>query len=224
MKTLAERLKSARIASGLSQAALADRVGISQQSLHRIEIGLRKQPRKIEKIAHCLGVTPEWLQYGSPLHEKNNQTSMSIPPKKTVLKPLFTWEQLRHFKKDGVDYVMPNIHHIIPAGFVEILDQNNTISFAIKVEGDSMLSSRQDVTSFKEGYILFVDLHKKPKSSSYVIAKTLSSDSYLFRQYIIDNGMPYLKPHDPQYPMIKVDHDVDILGVVKRFIGELEED
>ena len=65
MKTLADRLKSAREKAGLSQAQLGEKIGLSQQSVAKIENGETQQPRKIKEIAFALGVTQRWLQLGA---------------------------------------------------------------------------------------------------------------------------------------------------------------
>lgn len=64
MKSLADRLKFAREKMGLSQSELGDRIGLSQQSVAKIENGATQQPRKIKEIARALGVTQQWLQFG----------------------------------------------------------------------------------------------------------------------------------------------------------------
>ena len=60
MDHLGNRLKSARESAGLSQAELAERVGMSQQGVADIETK-GGRPRKLIEIARACGVTPEWL-------------------------------------------------------------------------------------------------------------------------------------------------------------------
>lgn len=64
METLSERLKIAREKAGLSQAQVADMVGLSQQSIAKIERGETQQPRKIHELAKAVGVTQKWLLLG----------------------------------------------------------------------------------------------------------------------------------------------------------------
>ncbi|AUU88785.1 TPA: helix-turn-helix transcriptional regulator [Kluyvera intermedia] len=64
MKTLAERLKLARENAGLSQSQLGEKIGLSQQSVAKIENGDTLQPRKIKEIAKALNVSQQWLQLG----------------------------------------------------------------------------------------------------------------------------------------------------------------
>ena len=64
MNTLKERLKSKRLELGLTQAELADRVLLKQQTIQLIEAGKTLQPRCILRLAHVLKCDPSWLLYG----------------------------------------------------------------------------------------------------------------------------------------------------------------
>ena len=63
MDILAKRIREARLARGLSQAALAEKVGYTTRaSINKIELGKVDVPRsKIEAIAKALNVSPVWL-------------------------------------------------------------------------------------------------------------------------------------------------------------------
>lgn len=63
--SLAMRLVTCRKAKNLSQLALAELVGCSQQSIHAIEEGRSLLPRKIKQIAAVLETTPDYLLYGT---------------------------------------------------------------------------------------------------------------------------------------------------------------
>jgi transcriptional regulator with XRE-family HTH domain len=60
----AARLKQCRLSLGLTQLALAQRCGVAQQLLSRLELGKEDATPKIVKIARGLGVTAEWLETG----------------------------------------------------------------------------------------------------------------------------------------------------------------
>lgn len=77
--TLAERLKEARNAQGLTQKALGELVGVSQAAIQKIETGKAVQTTKLVDIARALKVRPEWL--GSGLGEMK-VSSDSLPPEK----------------------------------------------------------------------------------------------------------------------------------------------
>ena len=64
MNTIAERLKEARDAVGLTQPELAVKAGVSQGTIGNIEAGIRKRPRDLLAIAAALNVNPAWLETG----------------------------------------------------------------------------------------------------------------------------------------------------------------
>ena len=64
MKTFAERLNAAMNMASLSQAQLAERVGISQPAVQKMASGKTTGSRKMVEIARALNVRPEWLSTG----------------------------------------------------------------------------------------------------------------------------------------------------------------
>jgi transcriptional regulator with XRE-family HTH domain len=63
--TLAERLRMARVHAKLSQPQLAERSGVSQQMISRLERGSSKGSAGIVNLAIVCGVRPEWLSDGT---------------------------------------------------------------------------------------------------------------------------------------------------------------
>jgi transcriptional regulator with XRE-family HTH domain len=74
--SIAERLKEARDAAGLSQPELAKRAGVSRGTIGNIEAGHRKEPRELLAIARVVGVNAEWLKTGkgpkSPMPQEDS--------------------------------------------------------------------------------------------------------------------------------------------------------
>ncbi|CQD56484.1 helix-turn-helix transcriptional regulator [Yersinia enterocolitica] len=66
METISERLKQKRSELNLTQAELAEKAGIKQQSIQQIESGATKRPRFLFEIASALQCEPSWLLYGTP--------------------------------------------------------------------------------------------------------------------------------------------------------------
>ncbi|OIK52056.1 Cro/Cl family transcriptional regulator [Proteus mirabilis] len=89
--SIAERLLSARVKAGLSQAELADKVGVSQQSIQKIESGQTLFPRKVEDIAHAVGVSAHWLQFGAP-DENGAKTDFNVKE----------WEEIEQHQDDFI--------------------------------------------------------------------------------------------------------------------------
>lgn len=65
MQTLSERLKKKRVSMKMTQAELATKAGVKQQSIQLIEAGVTKRPRFLFEIALALNCDPAWLQYGT---------------------------------------------------------------------------------------------------------------------------------------------------------------
>ncbi len=76
MQTLAQRLRHAREAAGLSQSALARAVGIKPQTIQLIEAGRVRRPRHLIDIANALKVSVGWLS-GTPTVTEIRETGTS---------------------------------------------------------------------------------------------------------------------------------------------------
>ncbi|WP_447716865.1 helix-turn-helix domain-containing protein [Pluralibacter gergoviae] len=68
--TLATRLKERRLEMGMTQTTLAERSGVSQQAIQRIEGGLISRPRFLLEISTALQCEPNWLLHGLSTNEK----------------------------------------------------------------------------------------------------------------------------------------------------------
>lgn len=60
---LARRVRARRDALGISQPALAQAVGMSQQGVDNIEHAKVGRPRQLLELAEALQTTPDWLLY-----------------------------------------------------------------------------------------------------------------------------------------------------------------
>lgn len=63
--TIGKRVKKKRIELNISQASLAELVGMKQQSISDLEAGNIEKPRNIVEIANALNCSVEWLYYGT---------------------------------------------------------------------------------------------------------------------------------------------------------------
>lgn len=64
MTTLAERIRSSRLKSGLSQMELAEQTQLTQQMISKLEGGLSQSTSAIFAIAKSLNVSAYWLWLG----------------------------------------------------------------------------------------------------------------------------------------------------------------
>ena len=62
--TLGARVRQCRLALAWSQAELARRIGIKQQSIDQLESGKVSRPRYIVELSEALNVPLEWIRHG----------------------------------------------------------------------------------------------------------------------------------------------------------------
>jgi SOS-response transcriptional repressor LexA len=80
--------------------------------------------------------------------------------------------------------------------------------------GDAMVATQGHSKSFQEGNIIIVNPEKTAEHGAYVIALLPKAKEVTFKQYVIDGGIRYLRPLNPQYPMIQIDGNTRICGIV----------
>ena len=68
--TLATRVKERRKELNMTQVALAELTGVSQQAINRIESGVISRPRYLLEISAALQCDPKWLLHGQPIDNK----------------------------------------------------------------------------------------------------------------------------------------------------------
>ena len=89
METLQQRLKSARLAVGLSQGEVAKRAKISQPTYSDLERIEGKGSRYLVRIANVLGVNPDWLASGHGPRDRNKDIAGEVD-----LELLELWREL----------------------------------------------------------------------------------------------------------------------------------
>jgi SOS-response transcriptional repressor LexA len=205
LTTLGHRVRYARLNAGfMSQEALAKKIGVSQQSLARIELNLVLKPRILADLAQATGYNTHWLATGNGLPQ--NQATNSISDKTFVLElidiPLYLDPQrAANFK---------------PKHFLSLPLCLCSDYLLVKVDGDSMVSLFGHDLTFRDGTIIIVDPKRKASCGNYVIAQYDHIEPPVFKKYRQDAGKQYLMPLNPLYPAIRVDDNqhYKILGVV----------
>lgn len=87
---------------------------------------------------------------------------------------------------------------------------------ALRILDDSM------EPRFPRNTILVVDPDAEPGTGSFVLACIKRSQD-MFGQLAVEGGKTYIKPVNPRYPAVLLDHDCAIGGVVKQAIFEIEQ-
>ncbi len=151
-------------------------------------------------MAHHLGVSARWLGSGEGAIEPSN---VSPGPDLRPPVPLVSWVQAG----DWTEYTDP-----YPPGMAEEWISPSTkvsaCSFALKVRGDSM------GPKFTEGDTLIVDPEVEARNGDFVIVRLDDAQEATFKQLIIDGPQKFLKPLNARYPVVPINGNATIVGVV----------
>jgi SOS-response transcriptional repressor LexA len=92
-------------------------------------------------------------------------------------------------------------------------------TYALRIRGDSMTSPTGEPT-FADGQVIIVepDAVREPEAlvGQFVIVKRAGESETTFKQLVKDSGRFYLKPLNPQYPILPLNKADVICGVVRQ--------
>lgn len=214
---LGSRVKQIREAKQLSQAQLADKVGLSQTAIHLMEQRDSTSSKFLVELAQALNVSPEWLKTGSDkfLNTQENKAVYNVAPvdnellEKRPEVPLLTWVSAGAWLQNHGSFTVTDAVRWLPCPTA-----HSKMTFALKVEGDSMTSPYPNDKSYPHGTLIYVDPEQQAYSGCRVVAFLANEQAYTFKRYIEDMGKRYLKPINPSYDSILITDDVGIVGVV----------
>ena len=169
-------------------------------------------------ISKMLGLSAHWLKIGqgrmqvNTLQAEVEHLAGSVKSKAQGLSnitatgfhlsrvPVISWAQagnwrdIEHYGSDDIEYVQT----------VKPIEGG----FALRIHNDSMQPE------FTDGDIIVIDPHAPQDAGSYVVA--IHDNQAALRKLVLDGTTPYLKPLNPQYPMLSWDEGTRIVGVVKQ--------
>jgi SOS-response transcriptional repressor LexA len=220
MSELKDRLRVARVDARLTQAQLADKIGVSQTAINKIEIGATLKPRNLLEIASALNVDPTWLSRGEKriiLNEKNHIGGLNR--RSSVIIKNTSSDKIEHLMMPVISWVQAGtwcesvLFSTIEDEFTEWYpcpEKHSPQAFALKVRGESMYPD------FIDGDIIYVDPEVKAENGSCVIIIQNGDTEATFKQLIVDGSNRYLKALNPNWPtqFIEVLPDARICGVV----------
>ncbi|HCZ8848593.1 TPA: LexA family transcriptional regulator [Proteus mirabilis] len=206
MKEMNERIRQRRLELKMTQQDLAKKAGVNRVTVTGWEKG-DYQPNgfNLQALANALEVSPLWLVDGK--EESSSNVSFLKLNRPGGEYPLISWvsagnwcEAIEPYHRRSVDVWYETTVHC------------SEESFWLEVKGDSMTSSSG--LSIPEGMVILVDPEVEAVSGKLVVAKLESENEATFKQYIVDAGNHYLKPLNPQYRMIPINGNCQIIGVV----------
>ena len=190
MTSFAERLKDARRKQHLSQAKLAQMVGVSQAAIHALESGINKSTTNLLDISKALKVSPDWLC--------NGIDTVSIPKKHSYEVPIIDWNEVKNWQQ-----ARKRTREFFTFG-----DNFSATTYGLVIENDLM------TPDFSIGTTIVVDGSKEAKNNDFVIFYDTNIDAALFRQYVVDGQEVYMKPLNSNYPIKQMHSNITICGVV----------
>lgn len=71
---------------------------------------------------------------------------------------------------------------------------------------------------FPQGSTIIVDPSVDARAGSYVIVRLEGTQEATFKQLVVEGGSTYLKPLNPRYPIMQVNGEATICGVVVQLV------
>ncbi|MBD8187795.1 peptidase S24 [Pseudomonas viridiflava] len=173
-------------------------------------------------LAAWLGVRREWLEYGVPpmtemdMAESADHTIHSYMPSLGKV-PMISWvDAARRYNSDNASTTADEREWLWLSCPVKI----GRAGYALEVSGDSMTNPGPGKT-YPAGCVLFVDPELNIANGDTIIAALPNSNEATFKVLVSDAGKQYLKPINPQYPIIEMTKDIKLCGkVVGAFVPE----
>ncbi|MCW2255759.1 SOS-response transcriptional repressor LexA [Providencia alcalifaciens] len=204
ISNIGDRIKLRRKELKLKQADLAKKIGVTGSAISQWEGGVTEPDGgNLIALASSLGYTPEYLLSGKESAGDNVGFSKFHHARGEY--PLISWVSAGNWSEALEPYHRKSIDD-----WYETTVSCSEESFWLDVIGDSMTSPSG--LSIPEGMVILVDPNIEPINGKLVVAKL--NDEATFKQYITDAGSIYLKPLNPQYRMIPINGNCNIIGVV----------
>jgi SOS-response transcriptional repressor LexA len=211
MNNFGKRVKERRKLLGLTQMELAARAGLSQTTISDIERGRNESSIELISLARVLECQAEWLKSGKISRNTHHTLGSggSLPSIQSWA-PLISWEEAIAYCSDETEEPSDDSG----AEYLPCLKRLGPRAFALRLEGDSMVSPHPGSRSYPAGSIIFVDPDQPIVNGSRVIARIAGEDSATFKEYREDGARRYLKPLNPQYPTLTMTDDTLLCGAV----------
>lgn len=203
------------------QVELAKMFSVSQKGARKwLEGESIPDTKRLPEMTARLNVNGEWLLTGhgpmGPLAAPSRQSTANTSSGPEVRElPLISWVQAGAWAEVVDPYEPGGYERLVP-----VTRRYSDRAYALRVEGDSMQAP--DGPSFPPGSIIIVEPGAAARNGSFVVARLEATAEATFKQLVIDGGRKYLKPLNPRYPMLPIDSDATICGVVRQMVMDFE--
>ncbi|MBF0309203.1 MAG: LexA family transcriptional regulator [Magnetococcales bacterium] len=216
---LSQRIKLAREYANLTQKELAEKVGISQTAVHKLECGRSRSSRRTVAIAIVCKVSPVWLETGKGdmamsaydsailmraqaegVAEEEEEYRDGIP---ITQLPLIKWDAVEDWTDRPEESPAQTAKE-----WISVAPKITHKMYALEVQGDSM------EPEFSEGDTIIVDPSTQVSNNRFVVARLPNSKQATFKQLILDGTHRFLKPLNSRYPIQDMPEAATVCGVV----------
>lgn len=204
---LAQACSNAGIDAHGRGVVIAKKLGVTPKAVSKW-LNSESMPRqgKMAELAKMLGVTVYWLQYGEDTGIGNVDLSQKIEHEYKSSFPLISSVQAGQWSE------ICDIIDLSDAEYLPTTEKAGKGSFWLTIEGESMLSSTG--VSFPPGTRVLVDPSVEPENGKLVVAKLVDVNEATFKKLIIDSGQRFLKPLNDRFPIMPINGNCRIEGVV----------
>lgn len=198
MSNLAQRLKSARNQAGLTQAELGKKIGVSQNTIQKVESG--GETKYINQLAKALGVNVDWLEFGigeanTATNKANGETEDLI-----IIDVLNVEASAGNGSLGDLVEVVKKLHYV-PEQFHTYFQGLNPENIrVINIRGDSMYPT------FNSGDMIFVDININHFDGDGVYVFNYKGDLYVKRLQNI-GGCLLVISDNPTYREWKINEE-----------------
>lgn len=240
--SFAQRLRNLRTAKGMSLQDVADRMGVSRQTVHEWETG-KSQPRmvRVEQLSAALGVSEQDLLGAEPQPESLPEIRFSAreaSPTYSTLEPILAWDHPDDLP-EGEFVMVPKLDIKLSAGNgheqLEInLTRSTPLAFRAswvrekRLKPNKLAAMTATGNSMEPGIFdgdsLVVDTSQTEVLDGKVYALWYDGGERVKRLYRLPGGGLRIKSDNPDHPPIEVQPEklehVRILGRVVHRSGD----
>lgn len=216
--TLHNRIKEIIAESPYKPAEIARRIDVSRATVSLWMNNGTKSVASDNLINLCdlLGVNFKWLQTGKGDKYVVSKSNVDYVSNMEFRVPLVSWVRAGEFCETQDLFSPGDAEEWIPKP-----PNASNSSYALRVKGGSMTSPYPNAKSYPEGTIIIIDPEKDVLPGDRGIFRSPDDNEATFKELVSDAGKLYLKPLNPQFPMIEVDKEIITCGkVIASYIPE----
>lgn len=203
-----ERLKERMLLLDTKAIDIARKLSLSRGTVSQWVNGIAEpKGSNASRLAALLRCNVNWLMNGKGTAEKMPEPELEPGPSIRGKAPVISWIQagnwleVEHQNNDYTDWVA----HTASVG---------KRAFALRVRGDSMTS--MSGRTIPDGSIVIVDPDTAYDHGKVVVARLDDSNAVTLKELVIDGTQKYLRPFNNSYPMMPINGNCTIIGVVRQ--------